>query len=159
MRGRVLNYRTARARGERAPFRGRGLSPYPHNPPKPGGRALNYRAGPQAERENRPGGYSLPFMKTNTQQQNEQDLRSLLQNVSARRVLWRILCAARNAENAFCVRDPYSTAYICGQQSIGVWLMEEIWRADPGAFMRMRLESEAAQRARRQTQEEENDNP
>lgn len=94
-------------------------------------------------------------MNTNTvQQNNERDLRSVLQTACGRRVLWRILRAARTGENGFAVKDPYSTAYFCGQQSIGVWLLEEIWHAEPAAAMRMRLEAESAQRARQKAQEE-----
>lgn len=100
-------------------------------------------------------------MKTDTQPtQDERDLRSLLQSACGRRVLWRILRAARTGENAFCVQNSHATAYVCGQQSIGAWLSEEIWRAEPSALARMRLESESAQRARRQNQEKEyHDNP
>lgn len=95
-------------------------------------------------------------MHTNTiQPNNERDLRSVLQTSCGRRVLWRILRAARTGENGFAVQDPYSTAYFCGQQSIGAWLLEEIWQVDPSAAMRMRLEAESAQRARQKAQEEE----
>ena len=78
----------------------------------------------------------------NTQEQNDRDLRTVLKTAAGRRTLWRVLCMARAGENGFVPRDPYATAYFCGQQSIAVWLQEELWRADPAAYMGLRRESE-----------------
>ncbi len=80
-----------------------------------------------------------------------------MQTAAGRRTLWRVLRAARTGEPGFVPRDPHATAYVCGQQSIGGWLLEEIWRADPAAYAQLRLEAEADERARLHKQEEEHD--
>lgn len=68
------------------------------------------------------------------------DLQTVLKTVQGRRVLWRILQAARVHQHAFVPGDPQATAFHCGQQSIGLFLLREIEEAAPGAYQQMRGE-------------------
>ncbi len=71
---------------------------------------------------------------------NNYDLQTVLKTVQGRRLLWRILQAARVHEHAFVPGDAGATAFHCGQQSIGLFLLREIEAASPGAYMQMRGE-------------------
>ncbi len=71
---------------------------------------------------------------------NTCDLQTVLKTVQGRRICWRILQAARVHEHAFVPADAYATAFHCGQQSIGLFLLREIEEAMPGAYQQMRGE-------------------
>ncbi len=71
---------------------------------------------------------------------NACDLQAVLKTVQGRRVLWRILQAAQLHQHGFVPEDPYATAFHCGQQSIGLFLLAEIEEASPSAYMQMRGE-------------------
>ena len=71
---------------------------------------------------------------------NIYDLQTVLKTVQGRRILWRILQAARVQQHAFVPGDSYATAFHCGQQSIGLFLLAEIENAAPGAYQQMRGE-------------------
>lgn len=68
------------------------------------------------------------------------DLQTVLKTVQGRRILWRILQAARVHQHAFVPGDAHATAFHCGQQSIGLFLLREIEEATPGAYQQMRGE-------------------
>lgn len=68
------------------------------------------------------------------------DLQTVLKTVQGRRLLWRILQAARIRQHSFVPADATATAFHCGQQSIGLFLLEEIEEASPGAYAQMRGE-------------------
>ena len=57
-----------------------------------------------------------------------------------RRVLWRILQAARIDEHGFVPSDSYATAFHCGQKSIGLFLQEAIVQVSPLLLAQMRAE-------------------
>ena len=68
------------------------------------------------------------------------DLQTVLKTVQGRRILWRLLQMARVHQHAFVPGDAYATAFHCGQQSIGLFLLREIEEAAPGAYLQMRGE-------------------
>lgn len=71
---------------------------------------------------------------------NTCDLQTVLKTVQGRRLIWRILQAARVHQHAFVPGDNSATAFHCGQQSIGLFLLSEIEDAAPGAYQQMRGE-------------------
>ena len=68
------------------------------------------------------------------------DLQTVLKTAQGRRLLWRILQAARIRQHCFVPADATATAFHCGQQSIGLFLLDEIEEASPGAYAQMRGE-------------------
>ena len=74
------------------------------------------------------------------QKRNACDLQAVLKTVQGRRLLWRILQAAQIRQHSFVPEDPYATAFHCGQQSIGLFLLAEIEDAVPSAYAQMRGE-------------------
>ncbi len=71
---------------------------------------------------------------------NACDLQAVLKTVQGRRLLWRILQAAQLHQHGFVPGDPYATAFHCGQQSIGLFLLAEIEEVAPSAYAQMRGE-------------------
>lgn len=71
---------------------------------------------------------------------NTYDLQTVLKTVQGRRLLWRILQAARIGQHSFVPGDAQATAFHCGQQSIGLFLLAEIENAAPLAYSQMRGE-------------------
>ncbi|MBE6421556.1 MAG: hypothetical protein E7027_05460 [Elusimicrobium sp.] len=71
---------------------------------------------------------------------NIYDLQTVLKTAQGRRLLWRILQAARIRQHSFVPADATATAFHCGQQSIGLFLLDEIEEAAPGAYAQMRGE-------------------
>ena len=90
----------------------------------------------------RPGGLChLTFMnEKQLKKRNTSDLQAVLKTASGRRVLWRLLQAARVRQHAFVPGDTAATAFHCGQQSIGLFLLAEIEEAAPNAYVQMRGE-------------------
>ena len=74
------------------------------------------------------------------EKRNAADLATLLKMPQGRRVLWRILQAARIDEHGFVPSDPYATAFHCGQKSIGLFLQEAILQVSPLLLSQMRAE-------------------
>ena len=72
------------------------------------------------------------------QKRNRCDMQHLLQSPQGCRVLWRILQAAQIESHGFVVGDPHATSFHCGQRSIGLFLLEEIERAMPGSYARIK---------------------
>ena len=68
------------------------------------------------------------------------DLQTVLKTVQGRRVLWRILQATRVQQHPFVPGDSYATAFHCGQQSIGLFLLAQLEEAAPAAYQQMRGE-------------------
>ncbi len=68
------------------------------------------------------------------------DMQTVLKTPAGRRVLWRILQAAQIRQHGFVPGDSTSTAFHCGQRSIGLFLLDEIEQAHPGAYQQMRGE-------------------
>ena len=71
------------------------------------------------------------------------DMQTLLKWPQGRRVLWRLLQAAQVRTHGFIPGDSLSTAFHCGQRSIGLFLLDEIEQAVPGAYQQMRSEYQA----------------
>ena len=71
---------------------------------------------------------------------NTADLQAVLKTVQGRRLLWRILQATRVHQHSFVPGDSTATAFHCGQQSIGLFLLAEIEDAAPNAYNQMRGE-------------------
>lgn len=74
------------------------------------------------------------------QQRNVCDMQTVLSSVSGRRVLYRILQAAQIDQHGFVPGDPSSTAFHCGQKSIGLFLLALLEEAAPGTYGRLRAE-------------------
>ena len=71
------------------------------------------------------------------------DMQAVLKNPQGRRVLWKILQAAQVRHHGFIPGDSLATAFHCGQRSIGLFLLDEIEQALPGAYQQMRGEYQA----------------
>ncbi len=78
--------------------------------------------------------------KRSREKRNTADLACLLKLPQGRRVLWRIMQAARLDEHGFVPADPYATAFHCGQKSIGLFLQAEIAQISPLMLAQMRAE-------------------
>ena len=86
------------------------------------------------------------------------DLQTVLKMPQGRRVLWQILQAAQVRQHGFIPGDALATAFHCGQRSIGLFLLNEIEQAVPGAYQQMRSEYLAEiTSAQNQLKEPEND--
>ena len=68
------------------------------------------------------------------------DLQTVLKLPQGRRVLWQVLQAAQVRAHGFVPGDSLATAFHCGQRSIGLFLLDEIEQAMPGAYQQMRSE-------------------
>ena len=71
---------------------------------------------------------------------NTTDLQTVLKTPQGRRVLWRLLQACRVRQHSFVPGDSTATAFHCGQQSIGLFLLSEIEDAAPTVYQQMRGE-------------------
>lgn len=71
---------------------------------------------------------------------DRRDLAEVLKKPEGRRVLWRILQAAQTEHHGFVPADPYSTAFHCGQRSIGLFLKAQIEEVAPFSLAQMRTE-------------------
>ncbi|MBR4682842.1 MAG: hypothetical protein IKP06_06040 [Elusimicrobiaceae bacterium] len=71
---------------------------------------------------------------------NTSDLLAVLKTASGRRLLWRLLQATRVRQHSFVPGDSAATAFHCGQQSIGLFLLAEIEEASPTMYAQMRGE-------------------
>lgn len=86
------------------------------------------------------------------------DWQTVLKTPQGRRVLWHILQAAQVRQHGFIPGDALATAFHCGQRSIGLFLLDEIEQAAPGAYQQMRNEYQAEIiSAQNQLKEPEND--
>lgn len=68
------------------------------------------------------------------------DLQHVLKTPQGRRVLWNLLQAAQVRHHGFVPGDSLATAFHCGQRSIGLYLLDELEQAQPGAYQQMRGE-------------------
>ncbi len=86
------------------------------------------------------------------------DLQFILKTPQGRRVLWQLLQAAQVRQHGFVPGDALATAFHCGQRSIGLFLLDELEQAHPGAYQQMRREYLAEMiSAQHQLEENEND--
>lgn len=58
-------------------------------------------------------------------------LREALKNREVRIVLQEVLRACRTQQHSFVPGDPHATAFHCGQQSVGLMLLEWLDEVDP----------------------------
>ncbi len=84
------------------------------------------------------------------------DMQTVLKTPQGRRVLWRLLQVAQIRQHGFIPGDASSTAFHCGQRSIGLFLLDEIEQAQPGAYQQMRGEYQAEINAAQQQLNQEN---
>lgn len=84
------------------------------------------------------------------------DLQTVLKTPQGRRVLWRLLQAAQIRQHGFVPNDSAATAFHCGQRSIGLFLLDEIEQAQPGAYQQMRGEYQAEINSVQQQLDQEN---
>lgn len=68
------------------------------------------------------------------------DMQTILKLPQGRRVLWQLLQATQVRQHGFVPADGLATAFHCGQRSIGLFLLDEIEQAMPGAYQQMRTE-------------------
>lgn len=68
------------------------------------------------------------------------DLQTVLKTAAGRRVLWRILQSTQLDHHGFVPSDALSTAFHCGQRSIGLFLLAAMEEASPSSYHQMRLE-------------------
>lgn len=78
--------------------------------------------------------------KKTLEKRNSADLACVLKLPQGRRLLWRILQAARVDQHGFVPSDPYATAFHCGQKSVGLFLQAEIEEVSALALAQMRAE-------------------
>ena len=74
------------------------------------------------------------------EKRNAADLACILKMPQGRRVLWRIMQAARLEEHGFGPGDGFATAFHCGQKSSGLFLQSEIEQISPLLLAQMRAE-------------------
>ena len=74
------------------------------------------------------------------EKRNAADLACILKMPQGRRLLWRIMQAARLQEHGFVPGDEFATAFHCGQKSIGLFLQSEIEQISPLLLAQMRAE-------------------
>lgn len=84
------------------------------------------------------------------------DLQMMLKTPQGRRVLWNLLQAAQVRQHGFVPGDSLATAFHCGQRSIGLYLLDEIEQAVPGAYQQMRGEYMAEVTAKQNQLNQEN---
>lgn len=65
-------------------------------------------------------------------------MQHLLQSPQGRRVLGRILQATQLETHGFVAGDAHATSFHCGQRSIGLFVLEEMERALPGSYARIK---------------------
>ncbi len=68
------------------------------------------------------------------------DMQTVLKLPQGRRVLWQLLQAAQVRAHGFVPADALATAFHCGQRSLGLFLLDQIEEAAPGAYQQMRRE-------------------
>lgn len=73
-------------------------------------------------------------------QRNKSDLCAVVRTPQGRRVLWRIFQTAQIEHHGFVPNDAQSTAFHCGQKSIGLFLLNELENAQAGVYAQMRAE-------------------
>lgn len=97
------------------------------------------------------------MQQTKLKKRNISDMQSVLKTPQGRRVLWRILQVANVRGHGFIPADALATSFHCGQRSIGLFLLEEIERANSLAYQQMRSEYQAEITALQNQLEEENE--
>jgi hypothetical protein len=78
--------------------------------------------------------------KRNARDQELEDLRSILKTSGGRAFLWRLLAESKYNSHGFI--EGGFAQFVQGQRSIGGWVMEEVFTADPNSYTLMRVEAE-----------------
>lgn len=68
------------------------------------------------------------------------DWQTVLQTVQGRRVLEQIIQASQIFHHGFVPGDAFSTAFHCGQKSIGLFVRNAVEKANEAALSKMRTE-------------------
>jgi hypothetical protein len=68
------------------------------------------------------------------------DWQTVLQTVQGRRVLWQIIQTSHFKEHGFVPADGLTTAFHCGQRSIGLFVWDWVEKAGGPALEQMRKE-------------------
>ena len=72
------------------------------------------------------------------------DWQTVLKTVQGRRILFYLMQVAQLDQHGFVPNDALSTAFHCGQRSIGLLISRLVEKADPAAFFKMKEEYQAA---------------
>ena len=70
----------------------------------------------------------------------QEELRQMLQSEGARYFMWRLLTYCRVFQTISAV-DIHNMAVLSGRRDAGLWILDEIFKADDKAFQLMQLES------------------
>lgn len=68
---------------------------------------------------------------------------AVLKTVQGRQVLWQLLQSTQPDHHGFVPNDALSTAFHCGQHSIGLFIRQQIEKVMPQALMQMQQEYQA----------------
>lgn len=79
-------------------------------------------------------------MSPNRDTQAMADMLTALKSPEARRILFRILMQSNILRPSYAKGDALAGAYNEGLRAVGLWLKEEIDKADPAAFARLLTE-------------------
>lgn len=90
-------------------------------------------------------------VKTSAKEQRRQ-VRAVLSTRDGRQVLWRLLEYCRPMGSVFDLH-PTSMAHNSGKQDVGHYVVAEITKADPNAYLRMMVEAGQAERNERRENE------
>lgn len=72
------------------------------------------------------------------------DWQAVLKTLHGRRVLFEIMQVAQLDQHGFIPNDALSTAFHCGQRSIGLYVKNNIQASDPAVLFQMQTEYQAA---------------
>lgn len=75
------------------------------------------------------------------------DLRALLAHPAGRRVIWRLLTEARVFRTAFDP-DPTTLAFNTGKKEQGLFLLDELEKANPTAFLSLMQDASTEEKQR-----------
>lgn len=81
------------------------------------------------------------------------DLQKVLKNPEGRRFVWRVLSEAGIFKASFSLNS-MQTAFNEGKRDIGIWLMGDVDRAEPGAYAQMQREHYSELKSKQSKQEE-----
>lgn len=78
---------------------------------------------------------------TKYEERCREELRQLLERPGARYFLWRVLCECGVFQSTSAY-DQHNMAIRSGRRDIGLWLLDEMFRADNKAFAMMQNEAQ-----------------
>lgn len=74
------------------------------------------------------------------QEQEREELRKVLENAGARWFIWRLL-AQCGVFRTLSAADPHTMAILSGKRDAGLWVLEQLFDADPKVFQMMQSEA------------------